>query len=201
MNDERDKRRSFRVTEWVHLDYEVISDREFHEGRARRNARLGGVDGLCSTLLDLDARLAEKLYLLRASAGAVAECISILNDKLTAVVERLPELRQQKTSLAAREPLQCELGADGISFGTGEAIAPGRHLAIRFLLGATHRYIETFGTVVRQVPPPDPEDARHAHGVVVEFYGLEAPQREVIIHHLFSREAETLRERRLRADS
>ncbi len=201
MNDEREKRRSFRVTEWLHLDYAVISDREFHEGRARRNARLGGVSGLCSTLLDLDAQLAEKLYLLRASSSTAAECISILNDKLTAVVERLPELRQQKTSLAEREPLQCELGADGISFGTGEAIEPGQRLAIRFLLGASHRYIETFGTVVRQVPPPDPEDARHSCGVVVEFHGLEAPQREVIIHHLFSREAETLRERRLRGDA
>ena len=201
MNDEREKRRSFRVAEWLHLHYEVISDREFHEGRTRRNARLGGVDGLCSTLLDLDARLAEKLYLLRASSSTAAECISILNDKVTAVIERLPELRQKKASLAEREPQQCELGADGMSFGTELAFEPGQRLAIRFLLGATHRYIETFGTVVRQVPPPDPEDTRHPCGVVVEFHGLEAPQREVIIHHLFSREAETLRKRRLRDEA
>ncbi len=200
MNDEREKRRSFRVTEYVHLEYAGISDREFHEGRARRNARLGGVDGLCSTLLDLDARLAEQLYLLRATSSTAAECISLLDSKLTAIVERMPEVRQQKTSLAAREPQRCELGADGMSFGTTEEIEPGRHLAIRFLLGATHRYIETFGTVVRQIPPPDPEDQRHSHGVVVEFHGLEPPQREVIIHHLFCREAETLRARRRRAD-
>ena len=201
MKDERERRRSFRVVEYVHLDHQLISDREFQEGRARRNAKRGGVDGLCSTLLDLDARLAEQLYLLRATSATAAECISILDRKLTAIVERIPEIRQQKTSLAAREPQRCELGADSISFGTSEEIEAGRHLAIRFLLGATHRYIETFGTVIRQTPAPDPEDGRHPHGVVVEFHGLEAPQREIIIHHLFCREAEALRARRLGADS
>jgi hypothetical protein len=196
---EQQKRRSFRLSEKVHLEYEIISEREYDEGRALRNARLGGTRGLQSMLLDIDARLSERLYVLRASAGPAAECLALLNDKLDAVIAHLPELRQQRAALAAREPQACELSADGMTFGTTERVTPGTRLAVRFLLTPGHRYIETFATALRETPPPEPDEG-HTHGVAVEFHGLEPSQREVIIRHLFSREAETLRARRQQGD-
>ena len=53
----QENRRSFRVTERVYLKYEVISDREFHEGLEHRKLRQGVSDGIRSTLLDLDVPL------------------------------------------------------------------------------------------------------------------------------------------------
>lgn len=197
MSHEAQERRSFRVTESVQLDYEVMSEREFREGPLRRSARLGHVRGLRSVLLDLDARLAERLYVLRTASASVAECLSLLNEKIDAVVARLPEVRDQTAALASREPQLCELGADGMIFGTERVLAPGTRLALRLLLPPNNRYIEMFATVLRAVPPPDPEDARHAHGAATEFHGLEPAQREVIIQHLFNSEAEALRARRL----
>ncbi len=191
------KRRSFRVRESVQLDYEILSEREFREGAVRRSARLGHLRGLRSRLLDIDARLAERLYLLRASSAAVAECLTLMNEKIDAVIARLPEVRDQTAALASREPQVTELGADGMILGTERALAPGTHLALRLLLPPNNRYIETFATVLRDVPAPDPEDQRHPHGAAVEFSGLETAQREVIIQHLFNREAEALRARRL----
>lgn len=199
-NDKPQKRRSFRLSEKLHLEFEVISEREFAEGRVLRNERLGRTRGMQSTLLDIDTRLAEKLYLLRSSAGQVAECLALLNQKLDAVIRHLPELRQQRAALAAREPQLCELGADGMTFATPERLGAGSRLALRFLLMPGHRYIETFATVLREIPPPEPA-GRLRYGVAVEFHGLEPAQREVIIQHLFNREAETLRARRQQGDS
>lgn len=201
MASERENRRSFRMFETVHLDYEVISDREFHEGRARRKIRLGTADGLRSTILDLDARLAERLYLLRAESSVTAECISLLNEKLSILVDHIPEVRESKSSLARRDPQLCELGADGMLFGTDKEIAPGIRLALRFLLSSSHRYIETFCIVVREAPPPDPDDQRHPFAIVVAFVDMEPSQKEVIIQHLFNRESETLRARRQQLDA
>lgn len=197
MSTETRERRSFRVREPVQLDYEILSEREFREGALRRSARLGHARGLRSRLLDIDARLAERLYLLRASSAAVAECLTLMNEKIDAVIAQLPEVRDQTSALASREPQLIELGADGMIFGTERALAPGTHVALRLLLPPNNRYIETFATVLRDVPAPDPEDERHAHGAAVEFAGLETAQREVIIQHLFNREAEALRARRL----
>lgn len=201
MTSERENRRSFRLFESIHLNYEVISDREFHEGRARRKIRLGANNGLRSTILDLDARLAEWLYRLRAESSAAAECISLLNDKVGLLVDRLPEMRKSKSSLAKQEPQVCELGADGMLFGTDKEIAPGTRLSLRFLLASSHRYIEAFCTVVREAPPPGPDDGRHPFGIVVAFVDMESSQKEIIIQHLFNRESETLRARRQQMDT
>lgn len=200
MTSERENRRSFRMFESIHLSYEAISDREFHEGRARRKIRLGSNHGLRSMILDLDTRLAERLYLLRAESSAAAECISLLNEKLSILVDQIPEVRKSKSALARREPQICELGADGMLFGTDKEIAPGTRLALRFLLSSSHRYIETFCTVVREAPPPDPDDTMHPFGTVVAFLDMESSQKEIIIQHLFNRESENLRARRQQMD-
>ncbi|MEQ9562725.1 MAG: hypothetical protein RLN69_09410, partial [Woeseiaceae bacterium] len=104
MNSGRENRRSFRIRETVYLKYEVISDREFHEGLDRRKIRLGASSGIRSQILDLDTRLKEKLFLLKADSSRVAECLNLLNEKLTTVIEQFPELRESKASLASSEP-------------------------------------------------------------------------------------------------
>lgn len=196
MNEEVERRRSFRIMEPMHLICEAVSDREFHEGLERRRIRRGASEGLRSLILDLDARIAERIYLLRGQSTTVAECIALLNDKLNAVVEQLPELRKCKTALADRPPQLCEISADGMYFGTGEEFTVGTKLALRFLLVPGNHYIETFCSVIRRMPPPRSSDARHPHGVAVEFVAMPSAQKEIIIRHLFDREAETLRTRR-----
>ncbi len=193
----QENRRSFRVTERVYLKYEVISDREFHQGLEHRKLRKGVSDGIRSTLLDLDARFEEKLYLLRNESGRLAECMTILNDKLNAIIEQLPELRESKASLARSEPLTCEIGADGMAFATEKHLEEGTKLALRFLLESDNRYIETFCRVVRNLDPPGDIDASRPFGVAVEFQGMKPAQKEILIQHLFNRESETLRMRRL----
>lgn len=196
MNEQTEKRRSFRIMESMHLICEPVSDREFHEGLERRRIRRGASEGLRSLLLDLDARIAERVYLLRGQSSTVAECIALLNDKLNAVVEQLPELRKSKTDLADRPPQLCEISADGMYFGTARDFPVGARLALRFLLVPGNHYIETFCSVTRQMPPPESGDRHHPYGVAVEFLAMPSAQKEIIIRHLFDREAETLRTRR-----
>ena len=197
----QENRRSFRVAERVYLKYEVISDREFHEGLDHRKLRKGVSDGLRSKILDLDARFEEKLYVLRTESGRLAECMSILNEKLNAVIEQLPDLRQSKASLARSEPLTCDIGADGMAFPADKHLEDGTKVALRFLLESDNRYIETFARVVRNIDPPGDFDASRPFGIAVEFDGMKPAQKEMLIQHLFNRESETLRMRRLELDA
>ena len=195
-----ENRRSFRIVESMQLSYEVISDREFHEGPERRKLRLGVSDGLSSKILDLDARLAERLYVLRADSGATADCISLLSEKLSIIIDQLPEMRKAKATLANSKPQTCELGADGMLFGTEKELTPGTRLALQFLLRSNNRYVETFCQVQRHADPPVDDAHRYAHGVAVEFTGMQPSQKEIIIQHLFSRECESLRARKHEMD-
>ena len=201
MNSGRENRRSFRVKETVYLKYEVISDREFHEGLDRRKIRLGASSGIRSQILDLDTRLKEKLFLLKGESSRVAECLNLLNDKLNTVIEQFPELRESKASLASSEPQTCEVGADGMVFASDKPYSAGTKLALRFLLAADNRYVETFCTVVRDAEPVEEGNPLRPFYVAVEFQGMKPAQKEILIQHLFDRESETLRMRRLNMDA
>ncbi len=196
-----DGRRSFRVSETVYLKYDVINDREFHEGLDRRKLRLGVSDGLRSVILDLDTRLDQKLYLLRAESNPIGECLALLNDKVNTVIQQLPEMRESQSSLARSKPLTCEVGADGMAFSSDKNYDIGTKLALRFLLESDNRYIETFCHVVRHIDPPGDIDVERPFGIAVEFQGMKTSQKEILIQHLFERESETLRMRRLNLDA
>ena len=156
---------------------------------------------LRSSLLDLDTRLVQKLYPLRAEGDRYAECLALLNDKVNAVIQQLPEMRKAQADLAESKPMTCEVGADGMAFPSEKNYDVGTKLALRFLLESDSRYIETFCQVVRQNDSPGEIDVDRPFGIAVEFTGMKAAQKEILIQHLFDRESKTLRVRRLNLDA
>lgn len=200
MSNRQENRRSFRVVESVCLKFEIISDREFDQGLERWKLRLGSSVGVRSTLLDIDARLNENLTMLKSESTALAACIELLNDKIDTVLEEIPDLRESKTALAKQTPQICEIGADGMLFGADKQYPSGTKMLLRILLGADSRYFETFGQVVRDVDASDESRTDLPFDVAVEFQGVKSAQKDMLIQHLFNRESETLRLRRLQND-
>ena len=141
------------------------------------------------------------MYLLSAEHGKIGRCMTLLNDKLNIMIEQLPTLRETKASLAKSLPQTCDIGADGMIFSSKSPLEIGDKLYLQFLLSTDNRYVETFCHVVRLDDPPDTSGQDLPYGVAVEFLNLPPAQREVLIQHMFSRESETLRMRRLEMDA
>ncbi len=201
MSNSLENRRSFRVSEAVYLKYEKLTEEEFNAGIDHRNLRLGIVDGSQSKLVDIEARLSEAMYLLNGENSAMGRCITLLNDKINVAIEQLPNLRASKVSLAQSPPQTCDVGADGIVFSSKESLSVGDMLHLRFLLSTDNRYIESFCKVIRLTDPPATDRPELAFGIAVEFVNLPPAQREMLIQHMFNRESQTLRMRRLELDS
>lgn len=201
MTNAEENRRSFRVSESVYLKYDVLTDKEFHEGIEHRKLKLGLSDGAQAKLVDIEARLSEAMYLLNAEHGKIGRCMTLLNDKLNVAIDQLPSLRETKASLAKTPPQTCDVGADGLVFSSKRALNVDDKLHLQFLLSADNRYVETFCRVVRLSDPPDTSDQDLPYGIAVEFLNLPPAQREILIQHMFSRESETLRMRRLEIES
>lgn len=200
MTDGNENRRSFRVSESVYLKYEPLTEDEFQEGIERRKLRLGEDDGAQAKLVDIEARLSEAMFLLNGEHSQMGRCITLLNDKLNVAIEQLPSLRESKASLARTPPQTCDVGADGMVFSSKRPMQIGDKLCLRFLLSSDNRFVETFGKVVRLTDPPDTSMPDRIYGIAVEFENMPATQREILIQHMFSRESETLRMRRLEMD-
>lgn len=196
-----ENRRSFRITETAYVHHEVISEADFLGGIDRWRLRNGNGAGIRSRMMDLDARLEEHLFLLKASAPKAAECLDLLRLKLDIVIDQLPIFRECKTSLAQGSPQVCEVSADGMLFGAPKPLQPETKLALRLLLETDSRYIETFCRVVRMMDAPNPDNPKLPVGIAVEFIGMPPGQKEILIQHLFTRQSETLRMRRLELDS
>jgi len=201
MSEEKDNRRSFRISESVYLKYELLSDEEFHDGLEHRKIRLGQDDGAQALLVDIDARLGEAMYMLGAESDHAGKCMTLLNDKINVVIEQLPGLRQTKAALANSQPLNCDVGADGLAFPSATKFSVDAKFNLQFLLSSDNRYVETFCRVVRVLEPPHGNDIEALpYGIAVEFVGMKQAQREILIQHMFNRESETLRMRRLQID-
>ena len=202
MSQHQDKRRSFRVNESVYIKYDVISDQQFFDGIDQYRVQLGVNDGAQAKLIDLDARLVEGLHRVYAENEKAGKVLELLNDKINLVAEQMPGLRKSKSDLLETAPQVCDVGADGLVFGSSERLSVGKKLYLRFLLSSDNRYVETFCQVVRETTPPGAgESAGLPYGVAVEFHGMKASQREILIQHMFSLESETLRMRRLQLDN
>jgi len=197
---DQENRRSFRISETIFLKYEALTEEEFAEGLERRKLRMGIDDGAPSRLADLEARLSEAMYMLGAEHEKVGRCLVILNDKINLAIEQLPSLRRTRTALTQDPPQTCEIGADGMSFGVEQPIAVGSKLHLRMLFETDNRFIETFCTVIRQADSPSGGDSPLPHGVAVEFHAMQPAMRETLIQHMFNRESETLRMRRLQLE-
>lgn len=201
MNDGEENRRSFRVSESVYLKHKKLTEDEFRDGIERYKLRSGINDGVQSKLIDIEARLSEAMYLLNGQQPGVGRCITQLNDKLNIIIDELPGLRESKSSLARQTPQTCDVSADGIVFSTADPMSVGDKVYLRFLLSTDNRYVESFCTVVRLMEPLDTNDPEFKYGVAVEFVNMPSAQREILIQHMFGRESETLRMRRLELDS
>jgi len=196
-----ENRRSFRINESVYVKYEILSDKEYQQGLEHRKLRLGMDDGAQARLVDIEARLGEAMFLLNAEHGKIGRCMTLLNDKLNVVIDQLPSLRETKLSLAKTQPQNCDIGADGMIFSSDRQFAVDDKLYIQFLLSTDNRYVETFCRVVRLDDPPDSNRPDLPYGIAVEFLNMPPAQREILIQHMFSRESETLRMRRLELDA
>lgn len=201
MTESQENRRSFRISEAVYLKYEKLTDDEFEEGLDRRKVRLGLDNGAQSVLIDIDARLSQAMYMLHADFEQIGKLITLLNDKLNVAINHLPGLKEAKSILASSDPQVCDVGADGMVFSSEQPLPAGTKLYLEFLIESDNRYVETFCTVIRNTESPDINSEALPYGNAVEFTGMKSGQREILIQHMFNRESETLRMRRLNAES
>ena len=200
MSKQIESRRSFRVSEAMYVLFEQLTDDEFEGGMDHYKRRRGINDGARAQLVDVEARLGEAMYLMNGESSAFGRCLKLINEKLDIVVDELPGLRETKSSLAQQPPQTCELSADGLVFSHDRELQQGDKLYVRFLLASDNRYVDSFCRVIRIKEPPDTSDSARQYGIAVEFVSMPPAQREILIQHMFSRESETLRMRRLQLD-
>lgn len=196
---EREMRRSFRIREQAFVEVSELSDSEYAAILESRALQRPSEFGNHARLVNLENKFQEAFTLLGNAAVPVRECLAALNDKINLLFEQQPERQAAMERLTSREALTCEIGATGIRFDLDRPIAEGSKVYLQVLLTSDRHYLET-AAVVRRTPEPINEGAEDTYGVAAEFVGFSEAESELLIKHLFQRESESLRMRRLKMD-
>ncbi|MEL6215212.1 MAG: PilZ domain-containing protein [Pseudomonadota bacterium] len=196
---EREMRRSFRIREHAFIRVRVLDDAEFAAIIESRSLRRPSAFGDHARLVQLESQFQEAFTLLGNAPQSVRRCLETLNAKLNLLVDAQPERKSLIRELTEGEALTCEIGASGVRFDHDEPLPEGARLFLQVLLTSDRHYLETAATV-RRCPHPLNDDATRPHGIAAEFVGFSEAESELLIKHLFQRESESLRMRRLNAD-
>ncbi len=196
---EREMRRSFRIREQAFVEVSELSDSEYAAILESRALQRPSEFGNHARLVNLENKFQEAFTLLGNAPGPVRECMAALNDKINLLFEQQPDRRAAMDKLTSGEALTCEIGATGIRFDLDRPIAEGSKVYLQVLLTSDRHYLET-AAVVRRTPEPLNEGAGDTYGVAAEFVGFSEAESELLIKHLFQRESESLRMRRLQLD-
>lgn len=198
--DERAMRRAFRIRESAHVRYEVLGRDEYIDIVENRALKMPTRFGNQARLSALEAHFQEQFALLGKAAVPMRECLRVLNDKLNLLLDEQPERHAQLKALTERHAETCEIGALGMRFDIREEIPMDSKLYVQVLFTSDRHYLET-PAVVRHVTKPLNAEADGVIGSVgVEFVGITEAETELLIKHLFQRESESLRMRRLSMD-
>lgn len=199
MNEQIEKRSSFRILESIKLLYEQLSELDYEsELRRADTSAPTQMSSLRARVMDIDTRLEEVLFGLGRQSPGVKEALELINQKLRIAMQTMPEFQHNQDSLADIPSQECELSADSIVFHTNDALNVGSKLKLRFFLVSDSRFFETLGYVHRVETSEN--GATGTKRVVVVFEGMSTAERETLFQHLFSMQSETLRLRRISAE-
>lgn len=196
---ERQMRRSFRIRENAFIKYRSLSQREYDDILNKRAIDMPSKFRNHAQLVNLEAKFRDAFTLLAKAPAPIRDCLHALNEKLNLLLEEQPERQEAMREMVKGSPYTCEIGATGIRFDAEEPIAENSKIFIQIILTSDRHYLQTAAIVKRQKNPLN-DDPMRPYGLAAEFIGLSEGETELLIKHLFQRESESLRMRRMQMD-
>jgi PilZ domain len=191
-NDER--RRFFRIEDFVHLSLTVVPPGELDRRLGALQQRVGDSFTLMTTLGGLTQQAAAALRRIEARDPDVADYLKALDKKLELIARAF---LAEEVELADRPARAVNLSAGGMALHSRDTYAQGQVLEIKMLLLPSYTGILSYGTVVECIPWGEgEEDLEYPYRLRVDFSFMRDSDRDALIRHVLLKQAEGLRRRR-----
>lgn len=186
--ERQDRRRYFRINDWVGLSYRALDQRELVARSDADNVQISSAQIIES----IDRELAAALNILWQSNPSAANVIGLLNKKLDFIAAEL-ELDYLGDDLIKHEQTQVNISACGIAFECDERFDVGVVLELNLLLKPVNSTIKLSGCVNacdRAV------GSGKAYLLRIDFLDTDTHVREELIQHIVRRQSMQLSEQR-----
>lgn len=187
--DSQDRRRYFRINDWVGLSYRLLD-----ADSSKISADGDNIQISSSQVVEaIDRELAAALNVLWQSNPAAANVIGLLNKKLDFVAAEL-ELGYFADGLIKHEQTRVNISACGIAFESDEAFDAGQVLELNLLLKPVNTKLKLRGCV--NACDRLATDNSKPYLLRLDFVSTDMHVREELIQHIVRRQSMQLSELR-----
>jgi len=186
--DRQDRRRYFRINDWVGLSYRALEQSELSVCSDGENVQISTTQ----VIETIDRELAAALNVLWQSNPSAANVIGLLNKKLDFIAAEL-EL-DYLGGLIRHEHAQVNISACGIAFECDERFDVGVVLELNLLLKPVNSTVKLRGCV--NACDRVTAGGSKAFLLRIDFMGTDTHMREVLIQHIVRRQSMQFSEQR-----
>jgi hypothetical protein len=191
MTDEKNRRRFFRITDAIHVAYEIIDEETTLESLEVDHNEVM-IDAI-AIIEQHNEDISQTLSELGESAPIAAKAITALNDKIDTLLNLL-----ELDNIIIQKKLQrveaASVSACGIAFPIAETIAVGQKIRLMMRLESSNIKLNVIGCVV------DCNELGEEYYLRVEFVDMSDADREHLIQHIMQRQGVLLKSLRQQVD-
>lgn len=185
-----DRRRYFRIDDYLLLDYERVEPQRRVETIERLRRRVGEHKHEHQLFRSLESQITSLLKELSHLQPEVSKVLKLLNAKLNMLEEGYLQSVEAPEEM---ELQQVNLSACGISFGANEELAHGDCLLLELVLLPDYTSLRLLGDVIGCSPL---EGSEFSYQVRVEFDFPQREDMETLIQHIMLKQGEELQRAR-----
>ena len=188
---EKNKRRCIRIKDRILLNYQRIPEEEC---KNRVDQFISGqqVPWDQETVPHFK-KIDGFLKKIRGDNEALAQVLGVLDEKLSFLIGRLVEMSGEEGDEMGK-PVAVDISAACMGFVSGECLSPGETLEMTIGLLPEHYFFKAFGRVIRS------EKRNNQWFSAVEFLWMNEEAKEKLVEHIFARQLQQLRMRRLQKE-
>jgi c-di-GMP-binding flagellar brake protein YcgR len=187
-----DRRRYFRISDKVSLKYRVVQGIDIETEIKRSEHEKNNLADLKNAFNCIEAKIMSKMGRIEEVSPMVAEVLGLYDKKLSLMESMIMHNDDRDNSIT--ETQQVNLSASGISFESNTPINEDVNLKMELVLFPEYQFIPVYARVVDCRKKMD--DNLYRFNIAVEFVGICESDQEIIMQHILSKQAASIKEDR-----
>ena len=187
-----DRRRFFRINDKVSLKYRVVQGIDIETEIKRNEHEQNNLAELKNAFNCIEAKIMTKMSRIEEVSPLVAEILGLFDKKLSLMQSMIMHSDDRDNSIT--ETQNVNLSASGISFVSNTPINEDVTLKMEIVLFPEYQFIPVYARVVDCRRKMD--DNLYRFNVAVDFIGICETDQEIIMQHVLSKQAASLKKER-----
>ena len=187
-----DRRRYFRINDKVSLKYRVVQGINIDAEIVRTAHEQNTLAEMKNAFNCIEAKIMSKMPRIEEVSPLVAEVLGMFDKKLSLMESMILHKEDEANSITETQTVN--LSASGMAFESNTPINEDVNLKMELILFPEYQFIPLYARVVDCKKKMD--DNLYRFNIAVDFIGISESDQEVIMQHVLSRQAASIKKER-----